>query len=107
MKEALEKVPGVASAEVDLEGAKACVKADDSVTADALVKAVEAAGYGASPLEGKTVTLPVKGMMCGHCQARVKKALEGVAGVTSADVDLEGAKATVACGTGVSEVLVL
>lgn len=102
-KEALEKVPGVASAEVDLEGAKACVKADDSVTADALVKAVEAAGYGASPLEGKTVTLPVKGMMCGHCQARVKKALEGVAGVTSADVDLEGAKATVACGTGVSE----
>lgn len=103
VKEALEKVPGVASAEVDLEGAKACVKADDSVTADALVKAVEAAGYSASPLEGKTVTLPVKGMMCGHCQARVKKALEGVAGVTSADVDLEGAKATVACGTGVSE----
>lgn len=103
VKEALEKVPGVASAEVDLEGAKACVKADDSVTVDALVKAVEAAGYGASPLEGKTVTLPVKGMMCGHCQARVKKALEGVAGVTSADVDLEGAKATVACGTGVSE----
>lgn len=103
VKEALEKVPGVASAEVDLEGAKACVKADDSVTADALVKAVEAAGYGASPLEGKTVTLPVKGMMCGHCQARVKKALEGVAGVTSADVDLEGTKATVACGTGVSE----
>ena len=103
VKEALEKVPGVASAEVDLEGAKACVKADDSVTADALVKAVEAAGYGASPLEGKTVTLPVKGMMCGHCQARVKKALEGVAGVTSADVDLEGDKATVACGTGVSE----
>ena len=103
VKEALEKVPGVASAEVDLEGAKACVKADDSVTADALVKAVEAAGYGASLLEGKTVTLPVKGMMCGHCQARVKKALEGVAGVTSADVDLEGAKATVACGTGVSE----
>ena len=35
VKEALEKVPGVASAEVDLEGAKACVKADDSVTADA------------------------------------------------------------------------
>lgn len=103
VKEALEKVPGVSSAEVDLEGAKACVKADDSVTADALVKAVEAAGYGASPLEGRTVTLPVKGMMCGHCQARVKKALEGVAGVTSADVDLEGAKATVACGTGVSE----
>lgn len=103
VKEALEKVSGVASAEVDLEGAKACVNADDSVTADALVKAVEAAGYGASPLEGKTVTLPVKGMMCGHCQARVKKALEGVAGVTSADVDLEGAKATVACGTGVSE----
>ena len=86
VKEALEKVPGVASAEVDLEGAKACVKADDSVTADALVKAVEAAGYGASPLEGKTVTLPVKGMMCGHCEARVKKCLEALPGVEKAEV---------------------
>ena len=38
-----------------------------------------------------TKTLKVEGMMCPHCEARVKKALESVAGVKSADVShLEG-----------------
>ena len=37
----------------------------------------------------------VEGMMCQHCVAHVKKALESVEGVTSADVDLE-AKTAVA-----------
>ncbi len=39
--------------------------------------------------------LVVDGMMCAHCQAHVKKALEGVEGVISADVDLEKKTATV------------
>ena len=30
------------------------------------------------------ITLDVEGMMCEHCEARVKKALEAVAGVVSA-----------------------
>ena len=34
-----------------------------------------------------TKTLKVEGMMCGHCEARVKKALEAVAGVESAVAD--------------------
>ncbi|MCQ2401213.1 MAG: cation transporter [Lachnospiraceae bacterium] len=33
-----------------------------------------------------TVTLNIEGMMCTHCEARVKKALESVAGVTEAVV---------------------
>ncbi len=33
-----------------------------------------------------TVTLKIEGMMCPHCEARVKKALESVAGVTEAIV---------------------
>ena len=33
-----------------------------------------------------TKTLKVEGMMCEHCEARVKKALEAVAGVESAEV---------------------
>ncbi|MBP5308682.1 MAG: heavy metal translocating P-type ATPase [Clostridia bacterium] len=32
-------------------------------------------------------TLVVEGMMCAHCEARVKKALEGVTGVSSATAD--------------------
>ena len=34
-------------------------------------------------------TLTVTGMTCGHCQKAVTEALEGVDGVTKADVDLE------------------
>ena len=30
------------------------------------------------------ITLDVEGMMCGHCEARVKKALEAVEGVVRA-----------------------
>jgi len=45
----------------------------------------------------KTVTyrIPVDGMMCQHCVAHVKKALEEVKGVKSAEVDLDGKCATV------------
>ena len=31
-------------------------------------------------------TLKIKGMMCGHCEAHVKKALEAVDGVSLAEV---------------------
>lgn len=40
-------------------------------------------------------TFTVNGMSCMHCVARVQKALQGIDGVTSADVDLEKASATV------------
>lgn len=42
-----------------------------------------------------TETITVKGMTCGGCVNSVTKALKGVAGVQEANVDLEGAKATV------------
>ena len=44
---------------------------------------------------GETIRMAVEGMMCEHCQARVKKALEGVAGVASADVDWQAGTAVV------------
>lgn len=33
-----------------------------------------------------TKTMKIEGMMCGHCEARVKKALEALDGVESAEV---------------------
>lgn len=39
--------------------------------------------------------LKIEGMTCGHCSAAVKKALEGVDGVTAADVDLAAGRARV------------
>lgn len=41
------------------------------------------------------LTLNVKGMMCGHCVAHVKKALESVSGVTEANVSLDNGKAEI------------
>ena len=39
--------------------------------------------------------LKVEGMHCMHCAARVKKASEAVANVSSVTVDLEGGKALI------------
>ena len=42
-----------------------------------------------------TKTLKIEGMMCGHCEARVKKALEAVDGVASAVADHNNGTAVV------------
>jgi len=56
----------------------------------------EAENHGVEK-EGKPMgkTLEIEGMMCGHCEATVKKALEAVDGVTSATADREQKKAVV------------
>ena len=41
------------------------------------------------------IKLRVSGMSCGHCQAKVEKALRGTAGVFSAVVDLPAGEAEV------------
>mmetsp|Transcript_21693 Transcript_21693/g.71762 ORF Transcript_21693/g.71762 Transcript_21693/m.71762 type:complete len:112 (+) Transcript_21693:33-368(+) len=46
--------------------------------------------------------LRIGGMTCGHCVGAVTSALEGVAGVARADVDLERGLATVAAAPGAS-----
>ncbi|MDO4344372.1 MAG: heavy metal translocating P-type ATPase [Eubacteriales bacterium] len=42
-----------------------------------------------------TKTMKIEGMMCGHCEAAVKKALEAVEGVAQADVSHEAGTAVV------------
>jgi copper chaperone len=41
------------------------------------------------------VKLRVTGMTCGHCQAKVEKALKGIAGVYSAVIDLPDGEAEI------------
>ena len=48
-------------------------------------------------------TLKIEGMMCGHCEARVKKALETVSGVKQADVSHTAGAAVVTLETGVAD----
>ena len=48
-------------------------------------------------------TLQIEGMMCAHCEARVKKALEAVPGVTQATVSHEAGTAVVTLGAAVTD----
>ena len=41
------------------------------------------------------IKLRVTGMTCGHCQAKVEKALKGIAGVYSAIIDLPDGEAEI------------
>ena len=48
-------------------------------------------------------TLKITGMMCGHCEARVKKALEAVEGVAEAKVSHESGTAVVTLNVPVED----
>ena len=50
-----------------------------------------------------TKTMKIEGMMCGHCEARVKKALEALEGVTEAEVSHEKGTAVVTMSGDVAD----
>ena len=50
-----------------------------------------------------TKTMKIEGMMCGHCEARVKKTLEAVAGVSEAVVSHETGTAVVTLSGDVAD----
>ena len=59
--------------------------------------------HGPAKKEGHTVTLKIGGMMCGHCEAAVRKALEAIPGVASAAADHEKSIAVVDLAVPVDE----
>ena len=74
---------------------------EKSIPAEALTQIVSAETIK----EDKTMTktLKVEGMMCPHCEARVKKALEAVAGVESAVADHTAGTAVVTLSVPVED----
>lgn len=48
-------------------------------------------------------TLEIEGMMCQHCVAHVKKALEGVSGVGKVEVSLEKKNAVIEASVTVAD----
>ena len=48
-------------------------------------------------------TLNIEGMMCAHCEARVKKTLEAIPGVTQAEVSHTSGTAVVTLETDVDD----
>jgi Cu+-exporting ATPase len=99
VEKALNAVPGVQSASVNLATEAATIKVASAVTMEALAKAVERAGY---EIAHEETDLAIRGMTCASCVARVEKALGKVPGVLSASVNLatERAHVVAVAGTG-------
>jgi len=121
---ALQSVAGVRSVSVSLKRGRAIVEHGENIATSSLVQAVVEAGYEAEeasedieedrpPLglfpKGKgnfpprvmggpgerSLTLPIAGMSCASCVAKVEQALKSVPGVLDASVNFATEKATV------------
>jgi Cu+-exporting ATPase len=101
VERALNAVPGVTEATVNLATERATVRFDAAETTPlALAEAVQRAGYDVRTEE---VSFAVGGMTCAACVGRVEKALAGADGVVEASVNLatERARVRYAAGTDV------
>ena len=92
VKKALEAIDGVEHAEASHTAGTAIVTLSADVDNNAMKSAVEEAGYKVLSITGEekkektamTKTMKIEGMMCPHCEAHTKKALEAIDGVESA-----------------------
>ncbi|MCJ0876057.1 heavy metal translocating P-type ATPase [Pseudomonas sp. JI-2] len=91
VERALLKVPGVASASINLANEQVRVESSEADVA-ALIEAVQKAGYGV-PVQ--SLELAIDGMTCASCVGRVERALLKVPGVRSAAVNLASERAHV------------
>lgn len=98
---ALKKVDGVTNASVNLATERAEIKSGTPIDREALIKAVEHAGY---EVADAATELSIDGMTCASCVSRVEKALKAVPGVKEANVNLATERATI---TGTANVAVL
>jgi len=93
VERALKKQPGVVEATVNLATEKATVILDpEQASLQTLLEAVRESGY--EPVV-ETAEIPIQGMTCASCAARVERALRSLPGVLEATVNLATEKATV------------
>ena len=96
VKEALEALDGIVSASADHASGRVSVGYTALPDEADIRAALEAADYTYAGIEASeadplpaTKTIRISGMSCSHCENAVKKALEAVEGVVSADVSHE------------------
>ncbi len=106
VKKALEELEGIDSAVTSHEAGTAVVTVNEKFDEAEVEKAVVDAGYDFVEIEeinkntkennNMEKTIKINGMMCGHCEARVKKALEALDGIDSAVTSHDANNAVVA-----------
>lgn len=97
VEQALSRVRGVKTVSVNLLTEQARVKHTGLVSPEALVAAVEAAGYKAALIASspeRRIKLGIEGMTCASCVHTVEKALASVPGVEEVVVNLATEEAT-------------
>ncbi|MDR3159987.1 MAG: heavy metal translocating P-type ATPase, partial [Spirochaetaceae bacterium] len=96
IEKTLRKIDGVISATVNLASEKLFVEYAGPKTLTSVKEAVVKIGYEVlDKPAGAAVTIPVGGMTCAACSARVEKALRKLEGVETASVNLATEKAAV------------
>lgn len=92
VEKAIAKLPGVTKVSVNLATERADVTFAGAADPQALVAAIERAGYQVPESEAE---IGVVGMTCASCVGHVEKALSKVSGVSSATVNLATERASV------------
>ncbi len=113
VKKALESLSFVSEAKPSFEKGTVEIKLASKANENDMKKAIEDNDYKAVSFiykenqnteENKmTKTMKIEGMMCGHCEATVKKTLEAIEGVESANVSHENGTAVVTLSADVSD----
>lgn len=105
VERALPRVHGVNTVSVNLLTGEARVRHTDSVSTEALLAAVDAAGYkavlAAKPSQ-RRIKLGIEGMTCAGCVHTVEKALTSVPGVGGVVVNLTTEEALVTTASNLS-----
>ncbi len=91
------KQPGVTEATVNLATEKLAITYDENLLSpEALMQAIEKAGYHAAPEQtSKTVIIPIEGMTCAACIRIIEVKVGKMAGVKSVSVNLATEKAQI------------
>ncbi|BCZ95225.1 copper-translocating P-type ATPase [Thermus thermophilus] len=92
VERALKRAEGVEEARVNLTTEEAFLRLQEGVDLKEVLRQVEEAGY--EPVVARA-EIPVKGMTCAACVARVERAIKRLPGVVSATVNLAAEKAFV------------
>jgi Cu+-exporting ATPase len=96
IEKAVRKITGVSAATVNLASEKLFVEYAETETLTNIKETVVKIGYEVlDKPKGTTVTIPVGGMTCAACAARIEKAIRKLEGIESASVNLATEKAAV------------
>ncbi|MEL7660297.1 heavy metal translocating P-type ATPase [Acetobacterium wieringae] len=97
VEKVVSKMAGITSASVNFATESLSVEYNEGVASRQKInEVIEKAGYGTVEISTiSEVTIPIGGMTCASCSARVEKVLGKLEGITSATVNLATEKATV------------